>query len=463
MKNVILSAKGFGFFLLSLVVIASFQNCSPVSFVVDAQDLGSQSKNCITDPSLCPLDPSGGPTCTFNGQNYTEGQTVTGFLYSSVPNGQSCVSEVRTCKEGSFTGSYPYASCGVAVAASCLFNGQTVTHGQAISAYQNSSVAFGSSCIKEDRICNNGVLNGTYNYASCSAGAAASCLFNGATIAHGAVVKAFQGSTVVYGQGCVSEDRTCSNGVLSGSYNYASCAVGSVASCLFNGQSIAHGGTVVGYASSTVAYGQTCSSAQRLCSNGSLSNSNYSFATCSPGAAASCSFNGQAIAHGQSVVGYAASAVNFGSACSAQTRTCNNGALSGSYSYSSCTTNAAQCPSGKVFNGSLNRCVSSLYGQYCTYYAAPTAVDQPMASRHCQLDGQGVWVGQNYCEYNSRGCGLGTCQCYTDGTYDTEGVCHMASQRQNAFVNAGYITYFGYIHLNPDYGWTPRPTTNSCR
>lgn len=494
------------------IIVVSFQNCSPVAFVPVAQDLSSKSQDCSTDPSLCPT----GPQCTFNGQNYFEGQTVTAYLYSTVPAGKECTSEVRTCVGGSFTGSYAYAACGVDAPGSCLFNGKTVAHGQSVDAFQNSSVAFGGACAKESRTCSNGVFSGTYNFATCSVGAAASCLFNGQTVAHGASVKSFQSSSVSYGQTCVSEDRTCNNGVLSGSYNFASCAVGSASSCLFNGQSVAHGGTVVGYAASTVAYGQTCASQTRACNNGVLSGT-YSFASCAPGAAASCTFNGASIAHGQSAVAYATSTVGFGATCAAQTRTCNNGVMSGSYQYSSCTTNAAascsfngqtighgssvyayasnsasygsscssqvrtcnngslsgsysysscsvsQCPSGQVYNSGLNRCVSSLYGQYCTFYGAPVAVDQPNSFQHCQLDGRGVWTGQNYCEYNSRGCGLGYCQCYTDGSYDENGVCRMASQRQNAYVNAGYIRYFGYIHLDPSYGWSPRPTTNMCR
>ena len=56
---------------------------------------------------------------------------------------------------------------------------------------------------------------------------------------------------------------------------------------------------------------------------------------------ASCAFNGQTIAHGGSVTAYAASSVTSPNSCTAQTRTCSNGTLSGSYSYSSCSVTAA--------------------------------------------------------------------------------------------------------------------------
>lgn len=51
---------------------------------------------------------------------------------------------------------------------------------------------------------------------------------------------------------------------------------------------------------------------------------------------ATCTFNGQTVAHGQSVTAYQASSVAAGSSCASQTRTCSNGTLSGSYTFTSC-------------------------------------------------------------------------------------------------------------------------------
>jgi hypothetical protein len=62
-----------------------------------------------------------------------------------------------------------------------------------------------------------------------------------------------------------------------------------------------------------------------------------------------CSFNGKTIASGQGVTAYQAATVGYGHACVSQTRTCSNGTLSGSYSYSSCTVNTQpDCPPSKV-------------------------------------------------------------------------------------------------------------------
>ena len=63
----------------------------------------------------------------------------------------------------------------------------------------------------------------------------------GGTINDGSSATAYQASSVTCGNSCVSETRTCTGNVLSGSYQYSSCSVGSCclgsgASCSSNGQ-----------------------------------------------------------------------------------------------------------------------------------------------------------------------------------------------------------------------------------
>jgi hypothetical protein len=72
------------------------------------------------------------------------------------------------------------------------------------------------------------------------------CEFNGETIKDGESVKAF----VNGGGACQSETRLCTRGKLSGSYQYASCGVNGQAACLFNDNTIEHGGYTVGYLNS---------------------------------------------------------------------------------------------------------------------------------------------------------------------------------------------------------------------
>ncbi len=87
----------------------AFQNCSPVKFTqMDLGSLSQPSTDCVATPSAEGCPPVIPPTvkCSFNGQEYTQDQTVTAYLASSVPAGQSCQSEERKCVDGAFSGSY---------------------------------------------------------------------------------------------------------------------------------------------------------------------------------------------------------------------------------------------------------------------------------------------------------------------------------------------------------------------
>jgi len=79
----------------------------------------------------------------------------------------------------------------------------------------------------------------------------------------------------------MDEIRTCNNGILSGSYAFSSCVVEEPSSCSFNGSTLENEASVVAYQTATVASGQTCSSEIRTCSNGTLSGS-FQFDTCEP-------------------------------------------------------------------------------------------------------------------------------------------------------------------------------------
>ena len=57
-------------------------------------------------------------SCTFNGKTIASGSSVTAYLASSVPSGQSCQSQTRTCSSGTLSGTYAYASCSVQAASS---------------------------------------------------------------------------------------------------------------------------------------------------------------------------------------------------------------------------------------------------------------------------------------------------------------------------------------------------------
>nr|HMN69704.1 hypothetical protein [Bdellovibrionales bacterium] len=241
----------------------------------------------------------------------------------------------------SLSGSYAYASCMPQAPASCLFGNRTIVHGDSVVAFPDSAVSFGMQCTGETRTCADGVLSGSARYESCVVDQPAGCLFNNQTYPHGAIVKAYQSSTVPFGQSCVAQDRVCTNGSLSGSYAFGACEAGQPQACMFNGQTIAHGQKVPqAFFEPSVPYGQTCASEERTCTNGTLSGS-ASNAACVVGPAASCIFNGQTVNHGGSVQAYPTATVPFGQTCVAQTRTCTNGTLSGSASNASCTAQSA--------------------------------------------------------------------------------------------------------------------------
>lgn len=390
--------------VLSYIILTTlfipFQNCSKSQFTAMNTSEYLSEASSLSDPSLvtdviddnaadnvAPLPPVNNipSLCRFNGALVPEGQSRTAYQNSSVAFGQSCVSEERYCLNGQLQGSYSFGSCSVNAPASCLFNNQTIAHGAAVVAYQNSSVAFGQSCLNssENRVCNNGVLSGSNNFSSCLVGAPSSCLFDGQVVAHGAAVTAYQNSNAGFGSTCVSEQRLCTNGSLGGSYNYANCAVDAAASCSFNGQTIAHGENVTAFASSSVAFGQSCSSQVRSCTNGVL-NGSHQFASCAVDAPASCLFNQKTLAHGENVIAFATSSVGFGQSCSSQVRSCVNGSLSGSNLFASCMVDApASClidgktvAHGEVINTFASARVP--YGSSCN--AVPTTCDNGQLS-----------------------------------------------------------------------------------
>ena len=299
-------------------------------------------------------------SCTFNGQTVSSGSSVTAYESNSVNFGSSCQTELRSCTNGTLSGSYTNAACSVASAASCTFNGQAVAHGTSINAYQAASVAFGSTCTSQSRTCSNGTLSGGYTNSSCSVAGAQSCSFNGATVNDGQSVTAYQAASVAYGSSCTTENRTCFNGSLSGSYSFGSCSVQSPATCSFNGQLIAHDASVKAYQTSSVAYGEECSFETRSCSNGTLGGS-FTNSSCSVASAASCSFGGQTVAHGSSITAYQSYSVANGQTCSTQTRSCSNGTLSGTYTNSSCS---VATPASCSLNGQ-----TVAHGSYLKMYA----------------------------------------------------------------------------------------------
>ncbi len=103
----------------------------------------------------------------------------------------------------------------------CTLDGISLEHGENYSFYQN---IFSFNCSNEVSVlfCDNGVLehSDTYKYHSCNT--YNSCSIGGQTLEHNT-------SQIFYFKsfdedGCINETRTCNNGVLNGSYTYTTCS-----------------------------------------------------------------------------------------------------------------------------------------------------------------------------------------------------------------------------------------------
>lgn len=267
--------------------------------------------------------------------------------------------------------------------------GGTLAHNGTTSAFSTSSVTCGDSCASETRTCSYGSLSGSYTNQSCTAASCNNCTTPwGDTVAHTSSVTAFSSASVPCGSSCASETRTCTNGVLSGSYSASSCTVQPCAACSLPwGGNIAHGDSIASFENSSVPCSTTCKSQTRSCNNGTLS-SGYSNSSCTVAACSCTTPWGANVADGNSVTAYASDSVvcnASGDGCTSETRHCANGVLSGSYtrqdcSVSNCTSgwcwtyigtsnvlpsvchNQAPCPSTNMQNTCLNNCNGGAIG-----------------------------------------------------------------------------------------------------
>ncbi len=272
--------------------------------------------------------------------------------------------------------------------------GGAITNGASVTAYSSSAPADSCSSTSETRTCSNGVLSGSYTNQACSNGCA---LPWGGAIANGASVTAYSSSSPADSCSSYSETRICSNGVLSGSNAYQTCSSTGTGSCALPwGGTIAHGASVTAYSSSSPADSCSSYSETRTCSNGVLSGSN-TYQTCS--STGSCTLPwGGTIAHGASVTAYSSSAPAGSCSSYSETRTCSNGVLSGSNTYQTCS-NGCTLPWG----GSI------AHGQMVTAYSSTTSGCASSCSSNSEdrTCNSGTLSGS----YNNQSC-ADTCQYY---------------------------------------------------
>lgn len=144
---------------------AALANCAPQS----GPSTGSPSW-------IAPPGTSGGNTSTNAPPTIYSWQTGgwTTCANSTQSRTVSCVSSNNTTASDAYcTSAKPTASqlCSVTTTPSnqsCTFNNQTIAHGASVAAYQAQSVAYGQTCAQQTRTCTNGTLSGSYAYTSCA-------------------------------------------------------------------------------------------------------------------------------------------------------------------------------------------------------------------------------------------------------------------------------------------------------
>lgn len=183
-------------------------------------------------------------------------QTITAFSVCRIVTNNSATLKslyVPTYSSGEWSSFYTNPPAGVSVngCASCTLPwGGTLAHGGSVTAY-STNLSTNCAAASQTRTCTNGVLSGSYTYSACTT--AANCTLPwGGTLAHGGSVTAYAASQVPYGSTCSSQSRSCNNGSLSGSYQFNSC---SARTCSSGGE------VYLGYCFELGTVGQNCNQA----------------------------------------------------------------------------------------------------------------------------------------------------------------------------------------------------------
>lgn len=358
----ILVANGATADFYSVPYVAAGASCAPYRQTRQCVNGGLSGSSAFQYTSCTVMGTAAG-SCAFNGVVMANGESRSFYRQEAVSSGQQCQSSVRTCVNGVVGGSndYPYAFCGTTSGpVTCQVDGIVIPDGQSIAFYKRDKVLFGQSCaaFQGTRTCNGGILSGDpdYQYATCRAEGAQSCTVvtttgtttSTTTVPHGTSRNFWSEAQVSYTSSCdaVKLARTCNDGVLSGSssYRHPKCEVIAQLGCPIDGITVAGGTSRTFYSARSVSSSGSCSSIDqsRTCSNGALSGSaTYKYAYCAPSGQRYCVQDSAYVAHGSSKTFYTTKNPAYGSSCSqySQSRSCSDGTLGGTsaYQYASCT------------------------------------------------------------------------------------------------------------------------------
>ncbi len=320
--------------------------------------------------------------CTFHNKSIPNGQSVIAYSAESLVYDTKCtsVAETRTCNDGELSGTFKFNSCVEEPPATCTFDNKTVAHTGFVEAYSSSSREWNESCgdVKAVRTCDNGTLsNIDHVHPTCTVKVADNCTFNSQLVEHLKSVKAWEASSVSYGNSCVFQDRSCTNGQLSGNYTATSCSVAAADNCSVSGVTVQHNLSETFYQNSSVPFGSSCQSQSRTCLNGNLSG-NYTATACSTASAANCSYSdGGSAVHSLStyLTNYSTGTSDWPATCAdnASSVICNNGNFSqASYSYQFCNNGSPDnCSLKKPGNAGLSNVI---HGDNITAYSSQSVI-----------------------------------------------------------------------------------------
>jgi len=289
---------------------------SPAPACGGAACAGAATQNVGCAPPPVPCTPPWG------GSAIADGASVTAYQSSSVACGSSCTSQVRTCTSGVLSGAYTNQNCSV-----------TPVNG-GWSAWVDTSVCAGGkknqqrTCNSPAPACGGAACAGSpTQIVDCTV--ACTSPWGGGDIADGGSITAYQSSSVACGSSCTSQIRTCTSGVLSGSYTSQSCSVTPV-----------NGGWGAWVDTSSCISGQksqqrSCDSPAPACGGAACAGASIQNVGCTVPCASP--WGGSNIADGGSITAYQSSSVACGSSCTSQIRTCTSGVLSGSYTNQNCS------------------------------------------------------------------------------------------------------------------------------
>jgi len=290
------------------------------------------------------------------GATVTDGNTVTAYLSEAEPYGNIAITpntcqnaEIRTCTAGTLSGSYTEQYCNIATSADCespFAGGAIISNGGHVNAYSIASVPVGYSCPDfVVRTCTDGILSGSGTFENCNVQTTRNIEVEVNTQGTGTVsVTGISVGSTTAGTFTSCTGTTC---IVSNDWSGTLTATGTCSG----------GGTVTGTSSTITALATTAT---------------ISLGSCT-GPVCALPWGGS-IASSSSVTAYSATSVLSPATCTSisESRYCNDGVLTGSYTNQSCTVTPTYSIIVAAANGSGSISSSTCNGGSCSGLVAGT-------------------------------------------------------------------------------------------